>query len=85
MRLPERPTNVSELRPFALTTDQGFRAMGKFLEAFWQRNQGQGHLVTVMGDVRLETDGRTEDPAALTDWATAVNAVLEEDADRERA
>jgi hypothetical protein len=74
------PTKISDLDEITLTANQGFRAMGKFLRAYFDRTRGAGLLVTIVGDVTLEQDGRSEDPAALSDWADCVAEVLAEDA-----
>ena len=70
---------LGELDDVALTAGQGFRAMGKFLRAYFDRTGGTGALRTIVGDVELESDGHSTDPAALSDWAECVNAVLAED------
>ena len=78
----ERPRNIHDLNDVSLTSSQGFRAMGRFLAAYFDRTGGQGSLRTIVGDVELEGDGTSTDPAALSDWAASVREVLDEDAGR---
>jgi hypothetical protein len=73
-----KPLTVSQLDDVAITSAQGFRAMGKFLRAYFDRTSGTGWLRTIAGDVELE-GGYSTDPAALSDWVECVNAVLAED------
>jgi hypothetical protein len=75
---------LGELDGVALTASQGFRAMGKFLFAYFDRTDGRGLLATIVGDVELERDGSSTDPAALSDWVDSVNAVLAEDDSADR-
>jgi hypothetical protein len=56
--------------------------MAKFLTAFFVETSGQGRLGTLVDDVELESDGTSTDPAAISDWAACVRAVLDEDARR---
>jgi len=56
--------------------------MGRFLAAYFDRTGGQGSLRTIVGDVELEGDGTSTDPAALSDWEASVREVLDEDAGR---
>jgi hypothetical protein len=74
------PMKISELDDVTLTASQGFRAMGKFLQAYFDRTGGAGELRTIVGDVELESDGSSTDPAALSDWTLYVREVLGEDA-----
>jgi hypothetical protein len=80
--MPDRPTKIEELEDAPLTAGQGFRAMGKFLAAYFDRTNGRGSLGTLVGDVELESDGTSTDPAAVSDWAACVHEVLDEDARR---
>jgi hypothetical protein len=54
--------------------------MAEFLRAYFDRTDGRGALATIVGDVELEADGSSTDPAAISDWAASVRQVLEEDA-----
>jgi hypothetical protein len=76
----KRPLTVGQLDDVAITSAQGFRAMGKFLLAYFDRTHGKGELRTIVGDVELE-GGYSTDPAALSDWVNCVNEVLAEDLD----
>src|SRR5437588_10495011 len=42
--MPDRPTKIDELEDVPLTSGQGFRAMGKFLAAYFDRTNGRGRL-----------------------------------------
>ena len=76
------PLRLSELDDVTLTAGQGFRALGKFLDAYFARTGGRGELRTIVGDVELEGNGTSTDPAALSDWSAAVREMLEEDTAR---
>jgi hypothetical protein len=57
----------------ALTEQQAFRAMAEFL---WQYARRAGDdLITLLGDIELEADGRPTDPAAWDDWLECVGHV----------
>lgn len=73
-----RPITLSDLDDLTLTASQGFCAMGKFLRAYFDRTHGAGALATIVGDVEIESDGSSTDPAAMSDWAHCVNIVLGE-------
>jgi hypothetical protein len=73
------PMILSELDDVVLTSSQGFRAMSKFLRAYFDETGGNGLLATIVGDVELEENGTSTDPAALSDWANCVAQVLADD------
>jgi hypothetical protein len=77
------PIRVTMLDETTITAGQGFRALSKFLKAYFDRTNGHGALATIVGDVELETGGTSTDPAALSDWAECISAVLREDENRE--
>jgi hypothetical protein len=52
--------------------------MAKFLFAYFERTEGEGPVRTLVGDVEIESDGSSTDPAALSDWAQAIEEVLGE-------
>ncbi len=57
---------------------EAFLAMSKFL---WQfANRAGDDLLTLLGDIEITSDGRTNDPAAWNDWISCVQAVKESDA-----
>jgi hypothetical protein len=57
----------------ALTERQAFQAMAEFL---WQYARSAGDdLITLLGDIGLEADGRPTDPAAWEDWLECVRHV----------
>jgi hypothetical protein len=74
-----KPVKLADLDDVALSASQGFRALAKFLLAYFDRTRGQGPVRTLVGDVEIETDGSSTDPAALSDWEECVKAVLAED------
>jgi hypothetical protein len=67
---------LADLDEVTLTASQGFCAMAKFLSAYFERTKGMGPVRTLVGDVEIESDGSSTDPAALSDWAQAVEEVL---------
>jgi hypothetical protein len=78
----DRPTNIQDLDDASMTASQGYRAMAKFLTAFFEQTSGKGRLGTLVDDVELQSDGTSTDPAAISDWSACVRAVLDEDARR---
>jgi hypothetical protein len=74
----ERSVKLADLDDVVLTASQGFRALAKFLQVYSKQTKGMGPVGPLVGDVEIEGDGRSTDPAALSDWAEAVNEVLEE-------
>jgi hypothetical protein len=79
------PLSLADLDGTTLTASQGFRAMSRFLVAYFDRTHGEGAIRTLVGDVELESDGSSTDPAALSDWQACIAAVLAEDAHLGRA
>jgi hypothetical protein len=53
--------------------------MTKSLEAYSKQTNGLGQVGPLVGDVELEADGSSIDPAALGDWKDCVSEVLAED------
>jgi hypothetical protein len=78
----KEPLRLSDLDDVSLSASQGFRAMAKFLGAFYDRTGGTGRLGTIVGDIEVESNGTSTDPAALSDWAGCVSEVLNEDASK---
>jgi hypothetical protein len=57
----------------SLTERQAFLAMSDFL---WQYARRAGDdLITLLGDIGLESDGNPTDPAAWDDWLKSVRHV----------
>jgi len=52
--------------------------MATFLSAYMKRTRGQGPIRTLVGDIEIESDESSTDPAALSDWKECVKAVLAE-------
>jgi hypothetical protein len=58
-----------------LSSEQAFRAMFLFLNAYYDRTQGKSELASVLSDIQLDPDsGSPADPATWEDWLAAVNA-----------
>ncbi len=55
---------------FRLDEHQAFRAMSLFLDQFAER--AGDDLLTLLGDITIESDGGTTDPAAWDDWMRCV-------------
>jgi hypothetical protein len=54
---------------------EAFFAMSQFL---WQfANRAGDDLMTLLGDIAIDADGDTNDPAAWDDWMECVRAVKE--------
>lgn len=54
---------------------EAFLAMSRFL---WQfANRAGDDLMTLLGDIAIDVDGDTNDPAAWDDWLDCVRAVKE--------
>jgi hypothetical protein len=60
-----------------LSALEAYQAMISFLEDYYFRF-GQDSLGSVLGDMQLQPNGTTGDPAAWFDWLDAVKKVLEE-------
>jgi hypothetical protein len=61
-----------------LSPEQAFAAMSLFLERYSARTSG-GDLPALLGDLQINhRDGRPFDPAAWTDWLSAIEDVLGE-------
>jgi hypothetical protein len=73
------PIKLADLDDVTLTASQDYRAMAKFLAGYFDRPNGMGPVRTLVGDVEVESDGTSTDPAALSDWQECVMAVLAED------
>lgn len=74
----KQPLKLEDLDGITLSASQGFLAMGKFLLEYFNRTNGGGDLATICSDVNVEDDRMSSDPAALSDWAQAVEEVLGE-------
>jgi hypothetical protein len=62
-----------------LSPDEAFRAMYKFLEAYYVRGGRKGDLAAVLSDIQIMSDDRLpSDPAAWNDWIDAIRSVVEE-------
>lgn len=58
-----------------LSTRDAYRAMFRFLEAYYDRT-GSDELGALLGGLAIDEDGHPMDPAAWTDWLAAVSAVI---------
>jgi hypothetical protein len=64
---------------YSMTEREAFVAMSRFV---WQfANRAGDDLLTLLGDIRLEADGRTTDPAAWNDWMACVRSVIDDEED----
>jgi hypothetical protein len=70
------PATLGDLDGISITASQGFLALGKFFQGYFDRTQGTGDLPTLLSDVKIIRDKGSSDPAALGDWARAVREVL---------
>lgn len=61
-----------------LTKLQGFNAMRKFLDEYYQRTNSDD-VGSLLSDLQLFPDGGTFDPAAWEDWLESIDSVLKED------
>jgi hypothetical protein len=77
-RAQKQPLKLDDLDELTITSSQGFLAMGKFLRAYFDRTKGTGDIATICSDVEVEGDRMSTDPAALSDWARAVDEVVKE-------
>lgn len=73
---PKQPLKLDDLDQINLKASEAFLAMGRFLSAYFERTRGKGDLATICSDVTVEQDRMASDPAALSDWAECVHAVL---------
>ena len=56
----------------SLDEREAFNAMSRFL---WQYARRAGNdLITLLGDITIESDGGTTDPAAWDDWMECVRS-----------
>ncbi|MFD8421647.1 hypothetical protein [Streptomyces sp. NPDC059466] len=59
---------------YELNEREAFLAMSRFL---WQfANRAGDDLLTLLGDIGIEADGQTTDPAAWEDWMRCVRSVV---------
>jgi hypothetical protein len=75
----QKPVKLEDLDGMVLTAKSRFRSMEKFLSKYCEQTNGMGAVRTLVGDVEIENDGSSTDPAALSDWQECVSAVLAED------
>lgn len=59
---------------YSMDEREAFAAMSRFV---WQfANRAGDDLLTLLGDIDLEADGGTTDPAAWNDWLACVRSVV---------
>ena len=62
-----------------LSPDEAFRAMFKFLEAYYVRGGRKGDLAAILSDIQIISDDRLpSDPGTWNDWLDAIRSVVEE-------
>ncbi|RAO60017.1 hypothetical protein [Micromonospora saelicesensis] len=60
---------------YSMDEREAFLAMSRFV---WQfANRAGDDLLTLLGDIGIEADGGTADPAAWNDWLACVRSVLD--------
>ncbi|MFG2489449.1 MULTISPECIES: hypothetical protein [Streptomyces] len=60
---------------YELNEREAFVAMSRFV---WQfANRAGDDLLTLLGDIGIEADGGTTDPAAWEDWMRCVRSVVD--------
>ena len=73
------------MRKKTLTDEQAFRAMFKFLLAYYERTGRCAELASVLSEIQTApSDGLPADPAAWGDWLAAVKSVREESFERQK-
>jgi len=60
---------------YEMNEREAFLAMSKFLRQFADR--AGDDLLTLLGDIQLEANGQTTDPAAWHDWLSCIRDVQE--------
>jgi hypothetical protein len=55
-----------------LSTMHAYRAMFRFLEAYFERT-GSDEVAVLLSGLAINEDGRPMDPAAWDDWLTAID------------
>jgi hypothetical protein len=58
-----------------LSEQEGFAAMFRFLDDYWERNGRPDDVGALLGALALDEDGAPMDPAMWFDWTAAVQAV----------
>jgi len=66
--------DLAEL-PYALSKDEAFAVMSRFLETFFIRTNENAD--TLLENIQIEADGTTRDPDAWPDWMACVNKIVE--------
>jgi hypothetical protein len=61
-----------------IPAEQGFRAMSRFLEQYYNKIGTKGDLAAVLSDIQMMPDGRPPVPPACEDWLKAVRIVLKD-------
>ncbi|MGC4755625.1 hypothetical protein [Micromonospora trifolii] len=60
---------------YSMDEREAFVAMSRFV---WQfANRAGDDLLTLLGDIGIEADGETTDPAAWNDWLACVRSVVD--------
>jgi hypothetical protein len=63
---------------YLLDEKEAFQAMALFLNAYYDRGGGGGHLAPLLQEIEFLHDGRTYDPAAWNDWLECVRKIKAE-------
>ena len=61
-----------------INIDTAYKAMVKFVEAYWERTGRPEEIGNLLSDISLDTfsDDGSADPAMLEDWYKSVKSVL---------
>ncbi len=74
--MPGEPLTLADLDAVTLTASEAF-AMHRFLVAYCGRlSKPSADLATITSATEVEADLMSSDPAALSDWLSAVNEVF---------
>ena len=65
-----------------ISLSKGYRAMFRFLEAYFERTKAD-EVAVLLGSMNLAEDGKPMDPAMWQDWLKAVQEAISGDQDVE--
>ena len=69
---------LEDLEAIKLNAGEAFLALGMFLSRYAEEVELDPALVVLLTDVQVQADKMSNDPAALSEWAECVRAVLKE-------
>lgn len=68
---------LEDLEAIKLNAGEAFLALGMFLNRYAEEVELDPALALLLTDVQVEADKMSSDPAALSEWAECVRAVLD--------